>query len=771
MCIQRRKGCWSRIDTLTTLARDEIVPGLTVAVCALAAVVLALFLAADLDSASLAALTMATVSLATTAYAVGRLRDEQILSEGFEAEVNLYRRMLDEHFLVSKVDAKGRFLEANQNLLDRTGYSTEELALRSLGDPEVFSAMSQAVRSGRAWSGEYCEQTKDGSPLWVKAIVVPWRNARGELDCLTTIGVDVTEQRSAEHQLKHAHARLEAFIKHVPAAVAMFDTDMRYVAHTDHWLHDYNLGHTSLVGRSHYDVFPEVPQRWRDKHQRILAGATESCDEERFLRHDGPENTLRWEVRPWYLPDESIGGMIMLTEEISERKKMQDELWKLVKLDSLTGLPNRLLFNEALREAIATATESDTLLAVTLLDIDNFKEVKDTIGHEAGDELLKIVARRLENVLGPAAHIARLSGDEFAVLIGGCRSVEEIEAIFARVSDCVEAPIKLAETPRCFSASVGFTVFPQDAQEPGDLLKNADLALYHAKSLGRGRVERFSPALRARMHRRIEMQENALEGLKRDEFILYFQPIMSADASEPPSFEALLRWIHPAHGLLAPGSFEEVLEDPRVAMAIGERVVELALEQVREWQAAGFAFGRVALNVTSADFALRCFASHLKGRLDHYGVPPHKICIEVTEQVFLGSGAQHVSDALERLAELGVEIALDDFGTGYASLSHIKDYPIGRLKIDRSFVSDMEENNNSLSIVQAIVQLGRSLGLAITAEGVEREAQRVLLCSMGCGSLQGYHFSKPKPALELAAFLSSVHGEAGAAVSVSPMVA
>lgn len=769
MCATTRGGPWPRIDALLRQVRGSIVPGLIVVLAALAAFNLAVLVAAEFHASLLAVSLVGMVAVFVAAVSVAIVEEETSRADRFEDEANSYRRMLDEHFLVSKIDATGRFCDANRNLLNRTGYSSDEFSRRVVGgadsglfDPERLSDMWKTVRLGKIWSGEYCDQGKDGTPFWVKAIVVPWRNAHGELECLSTVGVDVTEQRSAEQELKHAHARLEAFIKHVPAAVAMFDTEMRYVAHTDHWLHDYGLKEKSLIGRSHYDVFPEIPQRWKDKHRRILAGATESCEEERFQRADGSENILRWEVRPWYLPDQSVGGLIMLTEEITERKKMQDDLWKLVKLDSLTGLPNRLLFGETLRDAIGTADANGDLLAVTLIDIDNFNEINDTLGHDAGDELLKIVARRLEGIFGSTGNIARLGADEFAVLIGGHREIDEIEVTLARVKRALAEPVKIAGALRLCSTSFGFTVYPHDAAEPGDLLKNADLALYRAKSVGRGHIRQFTPDLRAAINRRVEMQEDAFEALQRGEFVLFFQPILSAVPTEPPSFEALLRWQHPVHGLLAPGFFEDVLHEPRVAAAIGTRVIDLALEQVAAWQAEGLAFGRVAVNVTSADFAFRCLASHIKSRLEHYNVAPERICIEVTEHVFLGSGTQHVSDALQRLAELGVEIALDDFGTGYASLSHIKAYPIGRLKIDRSFVTDMEENKDSLSIVQAIVQLARSLGLSATAEGVEKEEQAMLLRSMGCASLQGYLFSRPKPASELRGFLKKEAGQEAA---------
>lgn len=525
------------------------------------------------------------------------------------------------------------------------------------------------------------------------------------------------------------------------------------MAHTDRWLQDYHLDQSSLIGLGHYDVFPEMPAHWKSKHQRILAGSTERCEEERFQRADGSENILRWEVRPWYMSDDSIGGIIMLTEEITERKKLQDKLWSLAKLDSLTGLPNRLLFNETLRDAIVAAEESGSSLGVALMDLDHFKEINDTLGHDAGDEVLKIVATRLQSVLGGAGIIARLGGDEFAVLILGHGNDDEIFTTLSELKAALAEPVNLAGTLRSCSASIGLTIFPRDATEQSDLLKNADLALYRAKSFGRGRTDVFSPDLRASLDRKVELQEHALEALQNDEFTLYFQPIIPSDATAPPSFEALLRWLHPVHGILAPGQFEEIFEDPNVAVAIGDRVMDLAIAQAAAWQAEGLLFGRVAVNVTGADFSFGSLAERLKGKLARAGVSAEKICVEVTERVFLGIGSTHVGDALNELNEAGVEIALDDFGTGYASLSHIKAYPIGRLKIDRSFVLDMQHNTDNLSIVQAIVQLGRSLGLCTTAEGVESEAHVALLRSMGCGSLQGYHFSRPAPAEDIRPFL------------------
>jgi EAL domain-containing protein (putative c-di-GMP-specific phosphodiesterase class I) len=315
-------------------------------------------------------------------------------------------------------------------------------------------------------------------------------------------------------------------------------------------------------------------------------------------------------------------------------------------------------------------------------------------------------------------------------------------------------PMQIADVKRSCSISVGYARFPEDAQNPADLMKYADLALYRAKQLGRDRAISFSEDMRASMDRRVEINASAEIALGRDEFELYYQPVVPA-AAGPISFEALLRWNHPVYGLLAPGRFEEAFDEQKLAFSIGERVTDLAIAQIAEWENAGLAFERVAINVTSADFALGCFAERLKMKLDRWNVSPKKICIEVTEKVFLGTTATHVSEALEQLHDLGVEIALDDFGTGFASLSHIKAFPIDRLKIDRSFVDDMDRNKDSLSIVQAIIQLSHSMGLAVTAEGVETQAQLILLKSMGCGSIQGYLMSKPLNAEAATGILSS----------------
>ena len=582
-----------------------------------------------------------------------------------------------------------------------------------------------------------------------------------EISCIPIPGdrhlniyVDITERRRAELELKRAHSTLTAFIKHAPAAVAMFDTQMRYVAHSDRWLHDYKLTEESLVGRHHYDVFPEIPPHWRAKHLRILAGATESSPEEVFKRADGSTNIIRWEVRPWHLDDGTIGGIMMLTEEITERKKLEHQLWRLAKLDSLTGLPNRLQFNENLQALLASAGAAGQQFAVGLIDVDRFKETNDILGHAAGDELLKEIATRLEAALKPDASIARLGGDEFAVLISMEDGTAKLDQAIASMFSALSHSVVVGGVQHRCTISLGLTIFPTDATGASELLKNADLALYRAKELGRDRHQFFF-----RRHAGIAGAD--LQAAPR-------YPTRAADERAVPAVPADRLGIQAASRRLRGAAALE----PSAARALLARRLRGG---VRRSQSGGrgrplghrprAAAGR-RVGAKWARFRPRRRQRHLgrfcvghvrelvRDKLQQTGVSPERLCIEVTERVFLGRGAGSVAVALEKLHDLGVEIALDDFGTGFGSLSHLKKLPIDRLKVDRSFVSDMETNPDNMAIVRTITQLAQSLRIETTIEGVETPTQLMLLRAMGCDTMQGFLFSKPLQALQVPGYLN-----------------
>jgi diguanylate cyclase (GGDEF)-like protein len=467
------------------------------------------------------------------------------------------------------------------------------------------------------------------------------------------------------------------------------------------------------------------------------------------------------DVAVWMLPVPlaiaafAVAIVRLFAVEIEELKRDEHALWKLAHLDSLTRLPNRLLFEEALRDTLQSTKVCGGGVAVALIDVDHFKDVNDTIGHDGGDELLKLFAARLRAVVGGTGMVVRLGGDEFAVIVDTGHELDEAALTpFRKFEASLSEPFKLTSGSRFCSASIGIALFPRDGTRPKDVVKNADLALYRAKVLGRGRISIFSPDLRQTLDRKAEMLEAVQVGIAGGQFQLYFQPIVSIDPDEPLSFEALLRWHHPVRGMLTPEDFDEVFTCPSVAAALGDRVVDMAIAQAAAWQADGLRFGRVAFNVSTADFGCGGFVRRLADALVRHGVAPEKICVELTEGVFLGVEAVHVRETMQTLNALGVEIALDDFGTGYASLLHVKSHPIGKLKIDRRFVADLPNDRGSMAVVHAIAQLGRDLGVRVTAGGVEDDEQLVLLKSMGCGSFQGYYFSRPLPADEIGAFVS-----------------
>ena len=429
--------------------------------------------------------------------------------------------------------------------------------------------------------------------------------------------------------------------------------------------------------------------------------------------------------------------------DITEQKQAQQRLVEAATTDPLTGLLNRFAFQRALAQEIIRATESSGQAAVAMLDLDNFKDINDIYGHQTGDELLKIVAHRIKQALRPTDTVARFGGDEIAIVLTPISGESELRDLLENVQKAVQLPLNLGIAKTIVYASIGVGCFPQDGKDSPELLKNADIALYSAKRLGRNRYEFFTEALQMATTRRIKLQDDARNGLIRGEFLLHYQPIISLSTGAPESMEALLRWQHPELGLIAPGRFMEVFDDHRVTASIGNFVRTAVVAQAAEWQRAGIPFGKLAINTTAADFARLGYTERLLDELHACGLSVDAIAIEVTEGMFLGRQEVRVREELDRLHRAGFEIAFDDFGTGYASLTHLKELPLDRIKIDRSFIQGLAVDESDRKIVRGIIALAHSLGLIVTAEGIETEEQMALLKEMGCDRIQGYLISKP----------------------------
>lgn len=442
-------------------------------------------------------------------------------------------------------------------------------------------------------------------------------------------------------------------------------------------------------------------------------------------------------------------------QDISELKRAERRIEFLAYYDSLTGLPNRLLFSDRLNQALVSSRHEELMLALMFFDLDSFKRVNDTLGHGAGDELLKEVGRRLRGTLRQADSIsrvstddhlgmslARLGGDEFTVMLPGIKDVDESVAVARRLLAELAKPFHLDGYEMQVTASVGIAVYPTDGENAEDLLKHADTAMYYAKNQGKNNFQFFTEAMNTRAIERLTLESGLRRALEREEFVVYYQPKYDVSGQNVVGVEALVRWLHPDKGLLAPESFLSVASEVGIVEAIDEWVLRTACDQASAWQRAGFPEVRVAVNLSGTMFWHRNVTGVVSTVLEDTGLPPACLEIELTEGIVMKKAEKSI-DMLQELKALGCRLLIDDFGTGYSSLSHLRDLPIDALKIDRSFVRDVPADKSAATITRAIIALARSLDLSVVAEGVENQIQATFLREHDCDELQGHLFSRP----------------------------
>ncbi len=512
-----------------------------------------------------------------------------------------------------------------------------------------------------------------------------------------------------------------------------------------------------LVGSDHRIVKSGVHDRefFRNMYRTIARGDIwhgEVCNQAKDGRRYWVDST----IVPHRAASGKITGYISIRFDISRQKQAEATLWQHANIDSLTGLPNRSALMRQLELAVSQASTRQEQFAFALLDIDNFKEINDSFGHSLGDELLQAVGSRLAAVLGPANTVSRLGGDEFALILPGQVCDDSFRMLTDHVLEALRQPVSIADVPRAAHVSIGVAFCPRDGADASQIIKNADIALYQAKAVGGDRMVAFEPSMGEAVERKMEMRQRASAGLRHDEFELFYQPVVSLKTGRPSGLEALLRWRHPVIGLIGPGRFESVFEDPGLAASIGRLVLDRALDQAASWRSIGASFGKIAINVSASDFRTEVFVDHFLEQLTTRQLSPATFCVEITENILLGRRAERIKHGLVRLHAAGVEIALDDFGTGYASLTELKSLPISRLKIDRSFVHGLCEQRRDRAIVTRLVQLAHDLGMRVTAEGVETCRQLDILRAMECDEVQGYLFSQPVPSNRVVSLLTEI---------------
>ncbi|MCC5976583.1 MAG: EAL domain-containing protein [Salinarimonas sp.] len=447
------------------------------------------------------------------------------------------------------------------------------------------------------------------------------------------------------------------------------------------------------------------------------------------------------------------GGVVRTFTDITKRKAAENEIWRMANEDDLTGLPNRAAFTRELNQALRNAEADASTVSLLLIDLDEFKDVNDLLGHDAGDELLRQTANRLKAMVRPCDTVARLGGDEFAVIVAAPFTLADAARFAERLVEQLRTTFEYEGRTLSTKASIGVAAFPDHHRDVVELMKDADIALYRAKAEGRTRAVVYNDLARKAMLQRVQILQEVRNGLANHEFAPYYQPKIDLKTGRISGFEALARWQSPANGLLTPACFGSVFSDVEIANAFGNAMIRRIASDLQSWRGMGLECGGVAINTSSAEYTDPALASRFLRVLEEHRVPASLLEIEVTETVFLGRCQETVSATLRQFHDAGVRIALDDFGTGFASLMHLKHFPVDHIKIDQSFVRDMMTDRGDAAIVEAVIGLGRSFHLDVTAEGVETREQAEHLQALGCGNAQGYFYAKPMPGTRIPWFI------------------
>ncbi len=453
-----------------------------------------------------------------------------------------------------------------------------------------------------------------------------------------------------------------------------------------------------------------------------------------------------------------------LHQEINDRRKDQERIYWLAHYDPLTGLPNRTLLAERSSQAIELARKEQTPLAVIFLDLDHFKHVNDSLGHRVGDALLVAIAQRLRAVVRERDTVCRVGGDEFILLLPGANA-QGAERVASKLLEASRQPYQIEHHELTMAPSMGIALYPEDGTDFATLNQAADVAMYRAKLDGRNTYSFFTPEMRAQSVRSLQLENALRRALEREQFTLHYQPQICIATGQITGVEALLRWQHPELGHVSPAEFIPIAEDGGQILPIGEWVLRQALQQMQAWRSKGLALSTVAVNLSAVQFRQPHFPQLVMRMLQETQLPAHALELELTEGVALDDPRMAVA-TMDELHSYGVRLSIDDFGTGYSSLSQLKRFPVYKLKIDRSFVRDLEEDANDRAIVSAIIRLAQALDMQTVAEGVETSGQLAFLREQGCTEAQGYYYSRPLPASQLEALLPVA--SAGSPLTITP---
>jgi len=490
------------------------------------------------------------------------------------------------------------------------------------------------------------------------------------------------------------------------------------------------------------------PMRFAIQENKTV-GLTPNCV---LIRRDGHEHAIEDSAAPIHDRRGRVTGAVMVFHDVSTARALSLRMSYLAQHDSLTDLPNRILLNDRLTQAITLAYRHQQRLALLFLDVDRFKHINDSLGHAVGDRLLQSVAQRLFDCVRSSDTVSRQGGDEFVILLAETKQAQDAAVIADKILLALATPHRIDQHELHLTASIGIVTYPDDGMDAETLMKNADSAMYHAKEAGRNNYQFFKADMNVRAIERQSLENGLRHALERHEFVLYYQPKMNLETGSIIGVEALIRWHHPTRGLVSPAHFIPLAEECGFIVPIGRWVLREACRQARIWQKDRLPKVRIAINISTVELRARDFVASVRQILAETGLEPRYLELELTE-TFLMQDSKSTAAVLKELKDLGVYLALDDFGTGYSSLSYVKRFPIDTLKIDQSFVRDLATDADDASIVSAVISMGKSLHMRVVAEGVETHEQLEFLREHSCPFGQGYFFSPPVGAKEFSQLL------------------
>jgi diguanylate cyclase (GGDEF)-like protein/PAS domain S-box-containing protein len=666
----------------------------------------------------------------------------------------------------------GKFIQCNDKIVEMLKYDSKDDLLNvhpSQLSPEYqpdgrrshekAEEMIQLALKNGGHRFEWVHTRANGENFWVEVALTPI--TIGDRDLIYVNWRDITQQHEAQTKIEEQRMYLQSIIDGVDDPIMVIGED--YTAHLMNGSIRRKLDKSMISDPAH-------PKCYEILHHRSTpcAGDDYPCPLKNVLerkknftvvhnhsRFDGSNHYMELSASPLFDKEQNCIGMIEVARDITTHLEIQNELRKQkISLDyqahhdALTGLPNRILFNDRLQQGIEKAKRNNTMLALFFIDLDQFKQINDSLGHEVGDRVLQLVAERLEKNIRKEDTLARLGGDEFTIIMEELTKVQNASLLAEKILKVLREPIQFEGQTLYISSSIGISFYPQDDLDAYNLLKYADAAMYKAKEEGRNNYQFYSTEMTEQAFERIVMKTSLLQALEKEELIVHYQPQIDVSTGKITGLEALVRWQHPVMGLVSPENFVPLAEETDLIVGIDQWVMKTAMKQVKEWYDEGMEPGILSLNLEMKLLERDDYIRIFQDSMSSTGFKPEWLELEVTEGQLM-KRPEEVIGRLRQIRDMGIQIVIDDFGIGYSSLTHLKQLPIHKLKIDRSFMRDIPRDEDAAAIIKAIIALAKSLNLDVVAEGVETEAQKEFLLQNGCENIQGYYFGKPKAAAEI----------------------